>query len=89
MAETDEDVFDVPRHGEMHLALGTVPIKRESKVTHSFPVSVDCVVLFQYAHEMLDVVLVNVLHAKVVNNKCETDGVPVMLPVPWRDLAVK
>ncbi len=88
MAEMDEGVFDVPWHGEMHLALGIVPIESESKVLHSFPVGVDCVVLFQYAHEILDVVLVNVLHAKVVNNKCETDGVPVVLPVPWRDLAL-
>ncbi len=69
MAETDEDVFNVPWHGEMHLALGIVPIKRESKVLHSFPVGVDCVVLFQYAHEMLNIVLVNVLHAKVVDDE--------------------
>jgi hypothetical protein len=37
---------------------------------------------------MLDVVLVNILHAKVVDDKCETDGVPVVSPVPLRDLAL-
>jgi hypothetical protein len=84
----DEGVFDVPQHGEMHLALGIVPIECESRVLHSFPIGVDCVVLFQYAHEMLDVVLVNILHAKVVNNESETDGVPVVLRVPWHDLAL-
>ncbi len=88
MAEMDEGIFDVPRHGEMHLALGIVPIKRESKVLHSFPVGVNCVVLFQYAHEMLDIVLVNVRHAKVVDDERETDGVPVVSPVPWCDLAL-
>ncbi len=88
MAETDEGIFDVPRHGEMHLALGIIPIERESKVLHSFPVGVDCVVLFQYAHEMLDVVLVNVLHSEVIDDECETDGAPVMSPVPWHDLAL-
>jgi hypothetical protein len=88
MAKTDEGIFNVPRHGEMHLALGIVPIKHESKVSCSFPVGVDCVVLFQYAHEMLDVVLVDVLHAEIVDDECETDGAPVVLPVPRRDLAL-
>jgi hypothetical protein len=88
MAETDEGVFNVPRHGEMHLALGIVPIECESKVLCSFPVGVNCVVLCQYAHEMLDVVLVDVLHAEVIDDECETDGAPVVLPVPWRDLAL-
>jgi hypothetical protein len=37
---------------------------------------------------MLDVVLVDVLHAKVVDDECETDGAPVVSPVPWRDLAL-
>ncbi len=84
----DEGVFDVPWHEEMHLALGIVPIKHKSKVSRSFPVGVNCVVLFQYAHEMLDVVLVNVLHAKVVDDECKTDGAPVVSPVPWHDLAL-
>ncbi len=88
MAKRDEGIFNVPRHGEMHLALGIVPIERESEVSRSFPVGVDCVVLFQYAHEMLNIVLVDVLHAKVVDDKCETDGATVMLPVPWHDLAL-
>ncbi len=88
MAETDEGVFDVHRHGEMHLALGIVPIECESEVLRSFPVGVHCVILFQYAHEMLNVVLVNVLHAKVIDDECETDGAPVVLPVPWHDLAL-
>jgi hypothetical protein len=72
----------------MHIALGIVSIKHESKVSHSFPVGVDCVVLFQYAHEMLDVGFVNVLHPKVVDNECETDGAPVVSIVPWHDLAL-
>ncbi len=88
MAKTDEGVFNVPRHGEMHLAPGIVPIKCESKVLRSFPVSANCVVLFQYANKMLDVVLVDVLHAKVFDDKCETDGGLVVSPVPWHDLAL-
>jgi hypothetical protein len=88
MAETDEGIFDVPWHGEMNLAHSIVPIKHESKVLHSFPVSVDCEVLFQYANEMLDIILVDVLHAEIVDDECKINRAPVVSPVPWRDLAL-
>jgi hypothetical protein len=34
---------------------------------------------------MVNVVFADVLHAKIVNNKGETDGAPVMMPVSWCD----
>ena len=37
---------------------------------------------------MLDVILVDVLHTKIIHNQCEADGSPVMLPVPRRDFAL-
>jgi hypothetical protein len=37
---------------------------------------------------MLDVILVDVLHTKIIHNQCEADGSPVMSPVPWRDFAL-
>ena len=37
---------------------------------------------------MLHVALVGVLHAKVTNNKGESDWVPVVAPVSWCDLAL-
>jgi hypothetical protein len=37
---------------------------------------------------MVDVVFVDVLHAKIVDNKGEAHGVPVMMPVSWCDSAL-
>ncbi len=37
---------------------------------------------------MLNVILVDVLHTKIIHNQCEADGLPVMLLVPWRDFAL-
>ncbi len=72
----------------MHLALDIVPIKSEAEIACPLPVHVNSVVLFEYTDEMLDVCLVDVLHTKSINNECETDGVPVVSPVLWCDLAL-
>ena len=72
----------------MHLVLDIVPIKREAEVACPLPVRVNFIVLFEYAHEMLHVCLVDVFHTEVINNECETDGAPVMSPVPWCDFAL-
>jgi hypothetical protein len=37
---------------------------------------------------MVDVIFVDVLHAKIVNDNGETEGVPVMMPVSWCDSAL-
>jgi hypothetical protein len=37
---------------------------------------------------MVDVVFVDVLHAKIVNDEGETDGAPVVPPVSWCDSAL-
>jgi hypothetical protein len=37
---------------------------------------------------MVDIVFVDVLHTKIINNKGETDGVLVMMPVSWCDSAL-
>ena len=72
----------------MHLALDIVPIQSEAEIACSLPVRVNFVVLFEYAHEVLYVCLVDVLHAEIVNDECKTDGAPVVSPVPWCDLAL-
>ena len=72
----------------MHLAIDTVPIKSEAEIACSLPVRVNSIVLFEYTDEMLDICLVDVLHTEIINNECETDGVPVVSPIPWCDLAL-
>jgi hypothetical protein len=44
--------------------------------------------LFEYADEVFDVFLVDVLHSEVVHDKAEADGAPVMAPVTRGDLAL-
>ena len=72
----------------MYLSLGIVPIKSEVKIACSFPVSFNLIVLFEYADEMLNNILVDVLHPKIVDNEAEADGTPVVLPVTWCGLTL-
>ena len=90
VAKTDEGVFDLSRHGAMYfvLDLDVVPIEGEPKVAHSIPVRVDFVVLPKNAHKMLNVILVDVLHSKVINNEGETDRAPIVLPIARGDFAL-
>jgi hypothetical protein len=72
----------------MDLACGVVPVEHEAKVLHAFPIDVNLVVLLEYAGEMFDVFFVDVLHSKVVDNKDEADWTPIVMPIPWCDLAL-
>ncbi len=54
----------------------------------AFSINVHLVVLLEYAGEMFDVFLVDVLHSKVVDNEGEADWVPILTPISWCDLAL-
>ncbi len=88
VAKPDEGILDVAWHGKMYLLLFVVPVECEYKVSCSFPVGVNFVVLLEDAHKMVNIVFVDVLHAKIVDNEGEADGVPVKLPVSWCDSAL-
>ncbi len=88
MAKLYEGILEVAWHEQMDFALLVVPVKCEAQVTCAFSVGVDFVVLLEDVHEMLFVVLVGVLHAKVINNEGEADWVPVVVPVSRCDLAL-
>jgi hypothetical protein len=72
----------------MDLACGVVPVKHEAKVSSAFPININLVVLLEYAGEMFDDFLVDVLHSKVINNEGEDNSAPVMMPISWCDLAL-
>jgi hypothetical protein len=72
----------------MDLGCGVVPVKREVKVSCAFPIDVNLIFLLEYAGEMFDSFLVDVLHSKVVNNKGEADWAPIVTPISWCDLAL-
>ncbi len=72
----------------MDFACGVVPVKHEAKVLSAFPININLVVLLEYAGEMFDTFLVDLLHSKVVNNEGEADWAPVVMPISWCDLAL-
>ncbi len=88
MANSIESILNVARHGKIYLVLFVVPVKCEAKESCAFPVGVNFVVLLEDAHKMFNLVFVDVLHAKIVDNKGEAVGVPVMMPVSWCDCAL-
>ncbi len=88
MAKSDENILNLVWHRKMYLALLVVPVECEAKVSCAFSVSVDFVVLLEDAHKMSEVIFVDVLHAKIVDDKGEAGGAPVMTPVSWCDLAM-
>ncbi len=88
MAESDKGILNVAWHGKMYLAFVVVPVKCKSKVSCAFPVSVDLAILLEDACEMVNIVFVDVLHAKIVNDKGETDWEPIELTVSWCDSAL-
>ncbi len=51
----------------------------------ALPAGVDLVILLEDAREMVDVAFVDVLHAKIVNDKGEADGAPIVPPASWCD----
>ncbi len=88
MAESDESILNVAWHGKMYLVLFVVPGKCEAKVLCAVPVGVNFVVFLKDDHKMFDIVFVDVLHAKIVDDEGEADRVPVMTPVSWCDCAL-
>ena len=48
----------------MYFLLGRIPIKSEAKIACSLPVCANLIVLFEYADEMLNVFLVDILTPK-------------------------
>ncbi len=72
----------------MDLSVVVVPVQGEAEITGAFPVGVTYVVFLQDFEEMVDVVLVDVLHAKVVNDEGKADGAPGVGPISWGELAL-
>ena len=65
-----------------------VPVKCNAKIPSSFPVFFNFVVLLKCLDEVVDVSFINVLNVEIVHNQCEADGLPVVFPISWCDLAL-
>ena len=80
MVKIDAEICDVVIHCEVAGAIGVVPIKVDAGVQVSFPVFSYLVVLFQDCCEVDGMELANVLDAKIVDDKSEYYGAPLVVP---------
>ena len=88
MSEAGECLFNIARDGEVDFTFLVVPVKCNAKIPSSFPVFFDFVALLKCLDEVVYVSFANVFNAKIVHNQCEADGLPVVFPVSWFDLAL-
>ena len=72
----------------MDFALVVVPVEGESDVSCSFPIYVNFLVALQDADEVVRILLTHVFNSEVVDNECEADGSPFVLPETGRCLAL-
>ena len=86
--ESFEGFGNVFWHQDVDFSIFIVPINGESKVACSVPFFADCVVFLEGIHQVLGMLLANVFHAKVVHDKAETYGAPIVLPESWANLAL-
>ena len=61
-----EDLLDVPFHGEAAGALLVVPVKVDTVVLLSFPVSGDGVLLFQSVEEVFGGAFLHILNSEII-----------------------
>ena len=84
----DEEVLDVPIHGQLACMFCIVPIQVNSGKLFSRPVSGDIVVCEQCLEEMVCMAFIGVLEAKVINNEDEDQWMPVVAPEAGGDCAL-
>ncbi len=83
VAKPDAGFLDVSRHGEVYLPQFVIPIQCESKISCSVPIQVDFIILAEHAGEVFHVDFVDVFYSEIVDDQCETDWTPFVVPVSW------
>ncbi len=80
------DVADITCHGEAAGAFGVnravVPFERQAGKEGAVNFFRDFVVLFESLAKMIQVGITNVLDGKVIDNECQHDGAPFVVPEP-------
>ena len=70
--------FYVAGHGNVNIfichVIRVVPFEGDSTVEESVPIFQDCVVFIECMNEVVCVFSADVFHAKVIDNKSETNG---------------
>ncbi len=62
-----------------------IPTDGEAEIACTLPVCVTFLILLEYCKEMFGICFVDVLDAKIVNNKGKTDRLPFVAPDSWGD----
>ncbi len=73
----------------MDFAVLVIPIDGKAKIACILPVRVTFVILLEYCKEMFGICFVNVLDAKIVNAKGETDRSTFVSPESWGDCTLR
>jgi hypothetical protein len=85
MSKAKEGSFDIPRHGFIDGALVIIPSEGKATVFGAGPIGFEHVFLGKYVHQVVDVGLVGVFDAKVIDHEGEFDGASGVLPKTWGD----
>ena len=76
MVESLQYFGDVCGHAEVYVSLVIIPVKSKTKITCAFP------------EEMVNVIVVDVFYAEVINNKAEPDWAPCVCPETGHESAL-
>jgi hypothetical protein len=71
---------DVARHGNVEGACVLIPFEAYATVEVAVPILGEFIFLFDAHDKVVDISLTHIFHAKIINNKCEGDGVRHVLP---------
>ena len=67
MVETFEGGWDVPQHGPRYTFFCIISVKINAQVLCACPIVGDGVVFLEESHEVLDMLLVGVFNAEIIN----------------------
>jgi hypothetical protein len=80
---------DVARHGNVEGACVVIPFKAYATVVVAIPILGEFIFFFDAHDKVVNIFLTRIFHAKIVNNKCEGEGVCHVLSKARRLLAFK
>jgi hypothetical protein len=63
--------LDVSRHGDVNSAIYIIPFKRNAAVQVARPIFGKCTRLFNACHQTLNIIGVDKLDTKVIDNDCK------------------
>ena len=69
MLKSCKDVLDISWHGKVAFTFDVIPIKSDSQILTSFPIYVAVVMFFEYADEMVCMLLSHICYSKIIDDQ--------------------